>query len=114
MLKADRDTEAGKLPDEQMIAAMGAFLEDATRSGVFLAGDGLQPTSRAARVRFSGHDRMVIDGPFAETKELVAGYCILQFVSPADALAWTRRFTEVDAPGRLDQECRCELRPFAE
>lgn len=114
MLKADRDTEAGVMPDEKLLAAMGAFIEEAAKSGVFLSGEGLQPSSQAARVRFSGSQRTVTDGPFAETKELVAGYAILQFATPAEALEWTRRFVQVDAPGRLGAESECELRPIVE
>jgi hypothetical protein len=114
MLKADRDTEAGVLPDEKGLAAMGAFLEEGTKAGVFLSGEGLQPSSKGARVRFSGSKRMVTDGPFAETKELLAGYAILQFTSKAEAIEWTRRFAQVDAPLRLGGESTCEIRPFFE
>jgi hypothetical protein len=114
LLKADRDTEAGVMPGEQFLAAMGAFFEEGTKSGVILSGEGLQPSSQSARVRFSGRQRSVTDGPFAETKELVAGYALLQFATPAEALAWTKRFVQVDAPGRLGAECQCELRPIVE
>jgi hypothetical protein len=114
IIKADKDTEAGVLPDEKGLAAMGAFLEEGAKSRVFLAGDGLQPSSKGARVRFSGSKRMVTDGPFAETKELVAGYVILQFASKAEAIEWTKRFVEVDAPLRLGGESECEMRPFFE
>jgi hypothetical protein len=114
MLKADRDTEAGVMPDEKALTAMGAFLEEATKSGVLLGGEGLMPSSHAARVQFSGTRRIVTDGPFAETKELVAGYAILQFATPEVALEWTKRFVKVDAPGRLDGECECELRPIVD
>lgn len=114
LLKADRNTEAGVMPEEKMLAAMGAFFEEGTKAGVILAGEGLQPSSQAARVRFSGKQRMVTDGPFAETKELLAGYAVLQFATPAEALEWTKRFVEVDAPGRLNAECECELRPIVE
>lgn len=114
ILKADRDTEAGVLPDEKSLATMGAFLEDGLKAGVFLAGEGLQPSSRGARVRFVGNKRTVIDGPFAETKELVAGYAILQFTSKAEAIEWTRRFVQVDAPLRLGGVSECEIRPFFE
>src|SRR5262245_51677373 len=112
LLKADRDTEAGVMPDERALAAMGAFIEQASKSGVLLAGEGLQPSSQSARVRFSGSRRLVTDGPFAETKELVGGYAILQFATPEEALDWTKRFVQVDAPGRLNSECECELRPI--
>ena len=114
IVKADRDTEASVLPDQKRLAAMGAFMEEGVESGVFLSGDGLQPSSKGARVRFSGSKRLVTDGPFAETKELVGGYAILQFTSKAEAIAWTKRFVQVDAPGRLGAESECEIRPFFE
>jgi hypothetical protein len=114
IVKADKNTEAGVLPDEKFLAAMGAFMEEGVKSGVFLSGDGLQPSSKGARVRFSGSKRLVTDGPFAETKELVAGYAILQFTSKAEALEWTKCFVKVDAPGRLGAESECEIRPFFE
>jgi hypothetical protein len=114
IVKADKDTEAGVLPDEKGLAAMGAFMEEGVKSGVFLSGEGLQPSSKGARVRFSGNKRVVTDGPFAETKELVAGYAILQFTSKAEAIEWTKRFVQVDAPLRLGGESECEIRPFFE
>ncbi len=124
ILKADRDTEAGVLPDEKFLSAMGAFFEEGVKAGVILSGEGLQPSSKGARglqpsskgarVRFSGSKRLVTDGPFAETKELVAGYAILQFTSKAEAIEWTKRFVQVDAPGRLGAKSECEIRPFFE
>jgi hypothetical protein len=111
MLKADADTEAGKLPDPAMMAAMGAFVQEGIERGVLLAGEGLKPSQHGVRVRFAGRERLVTDGPFTETKELVAGYALLQFASREEALDWTKRFVQVDAPGRLGQECECELRP---
>ncbi len=114
MIKADKDTEAGALPDEKGLATMGAFLEEGLKAGVFLEGEGLQPTSKGARVRFDGSKRTVTDGPFAETKELIAGYAILQFASKAEAIEWTKRFVQVDAPLRLAGESQCEIRPFFE
>jgi len=114
ILKADRDTESGVLPDGKSLATMGAFLEEGTKAGVFLSGEGLQPSSKGARVRFAGSKRTVIDGPFAETKELVAGYAILQFASKDEAIQWTKRFVQVDAPLRLGGKSECELRPFFE
>jgi hypothetical protein len=114
LVKADKDTEAGVLPAEKSLATMGAFLEEGAKAGVFLSGEGLQPSSKGARVRFSGSKRLVTDGPFAETKELVAGYAILQFTSKADAIEWTKRFVQVDAPLRLGGESECEIRPFFE
>jgi hypothetical protein len=112
MLKADPDTEAGVLPDEKLLTAMGAFIEEGVKSGIFLAGEGLQDSSKGARVQFSGSQRIVTDGPFAETKELVAGYAILQFASKTEAIEWTKRFVQVDAPGRYRGQSECELRPI--
>jgi hypothetical protein len=112
LVKADKNTEAGVLPDEKAFAAMGAFMEEGVKSGVFLSGEGLRPSSMSARVRFSGRQRTVTDGPFLETKELIGGYAILQFSSRAEAIEWTRRFVEVDAPYRLNGESTCEIRPF--
>jgi len=114
ILKADEDTEAGVLPDEKFLSAMGAFFEEGVKAGVILSGEGLQPSSKGARVRYSGSKRTVIDGPFAETKELIAGYAILQFASKREAIEWTKRFVQVDAPGRLGAESECEIRPFYE
>jgi hypothetical protein len=88
MVKATKDSEAGKLPSEELLAAMAKFN---AKAGVMLDGNGLQPSSKGARVRFSGDKRTVIDGPFAETKELVAGYWILQCKSLAEAVEWIRR-----------------------
>src|ERR1700719_379778 len=89
-------------------------MEEGVKSGVFLSGEGLQPSSKGACVRFSGSKRMVTDGPFAETKELIAGYAILQFTTKAEAIEWTKRFVQVDAPVRLGGESECEIRPFFE
>jgi hypothetical protein len=114
MLKADADSEAGRLPDERALTAMGQFIEEGAKAGIFIAGEGLQPSSKGARVRFNGSQRTVIDGPFAETKELVAGYAILQFATREEAIEWTKRFVQVDAPGRYRGECECELRPMFE
>jgi hypothetical protein len=114
LVKADRDTEAGVLPDEKSLATMGAFVEEGARAGVFLSGEGLQPSAKGARVRFSGSQRLVTDGPFAETKELVAGYATLQFATKAEAIEWARRFVQVDAPLRLGGKSECEIRPFFE
>ena len=114
IVKADKDTEAGVLPDEKFLSAMGAFFEEGVKAGVILSGEGLQPSSKGARVRYSGNKRTVIDGPYAETKELIAGYAILQFTSKAEAIEWTKRFVQVDAPGRLGAESECEIRPFSE
>jgi hypothetical protein len=114
LLKADQDTEAGILPDEKVVADVVAFMEEGAKSGVFLSGEGLQPSSMGARVRYSGSKRTVIDGPFAETKELIAGYTIIQVKSRKEAIEWTRRFAELDAPGRRGGECVCEIRQVFE
>jgi hypothetical protein len=114
LVKADKNTEAGVLCDKQSQAAMGAVMEDGVKSGIFLSGEGLQPSSKSARIRYSGSQRFVTDGPFAETKELIAGYAILQFTSKAEAIEWTKRIVEADAPGRVGAECEYEIRPFFE
>ncbi len=110
LLKADKDTEAGVLPEEKLLAAMGAFFEEGVKSGVILSGEGLHPSSKGARVRYSGSKRTVIDGPFAETKELIAGYALIQVRSREEAIEWTKRFVQVDAPGRYRSESDCEIR----
>jgi len=114
LVKSDSDVEAGKFPDEKSVADMGAFLSEAAKAGVFLSGQALRPSSKGARVRYSGRNRQVIDGPFAESKEVVAGFMLLQFKSREEAIAWTRHFVEVDAPGRLGHESECEIRPVFE
>src|SRR5262245_16970813 len=88
IVKATNDSEAGKMPSEELLSAMAKFNEEMVRAGVMLDGNGLQPSSKGVRVRFSGDKRVVIDGPFAETKELVAGYWILQCKSLAEAIEW--------------------------
>jgi hypothetical protein len=114
ILKADKDTEAGVLPDEKFLTEMGAFFEEGTKSGVILSGEGLQPSSQGFRVSYSGSKRSVTDGPFAETKELIAGYAIIQAVSREAAIEWTKAFVTVDAPGRYRQESDCEIRQMIE
>ena len=91
MVKATKDSEAGVLPDKKLLADMGKFNEELMKAGVLLAGEGLQPSSKGARVRFSGAKRTVIDGPFAETKELVAGFWLWQVKSKEDAIEWVKR-----------------------
>jgi hypothetical protein len=110
LLKADQETEKGVLPDEKFLTEMGAFFEEGTKSGVILAGEGLQPSSQGFRVRYAGKKRTVTDGPFVETKELIAGYAIIQAGSQAEAIEWTKRFVRVDAPGRHGAQSECELR----
>jgi hypothetical protein len=98
IVKATTETEAGVLPDEQTLAAMGQFNEDLVKAGVLLAGDGLQASSAGVRVRFSGGTRTVIDGPFTEAKELVAGYWLWQVRSMDEAIEWLKRapFSETE------------------
>ena len=91
MVKATKNSEAGRLPDEKMFAEMGKFNEELVNAGVLLAADGLQPSSKGARVRFSGSKRTVVDGPFAETKELVAGFWIWNVKSKQEAIEWVKR-----------------------
>jgi hypothetical protein len=91
MVKATKESEAGVMPSEQLLAEMGKFNEELVKAGVMLAGEGLHPSSRGARVRFSGDKRTVIDGPFAETKELVAGFWILQTKTKEECIEWIKR-----------------------
>ena len=91
LVKADKNSEAGVLPDTKLLAAMGKFNEELVKAGVMLAGEGLQPSSKGARVRFSGDKRTVIDGPFPETKELVAGFWLWQVKSKKEAIEWVKR-----------------------
>jgi hypothetical protein len=91
LVKANKDSEAGVLPDEKMLTEMGKFNEELVKAGVMLAGEGLQSSSKGVRVRFSGSKRTVVDGPFAETKELVAGFWLWQVKSKAEAIEWLKR-----------------------
>jgi hypothetical protein len=91
MVKANKDSEAGVLPDQKLLAEMGNFNEELVKAGVMLAGEGLHPSSKGARVKFSGAKRTVIDGPFAETKELVAGFWLWQVKSMDEAIEWLKR-----------------------
>jgi hypothetical protein len=91
MVKATRDSEAGVMPSTQLMTDMGRFNEELVKAGVLLAGEGLHPSSKGARVRFSGQERTVIDGPFAETKELIAGFWLLQVKSREEAIEWLKR-----------------------
>src|SRR5579883_3351217 len=91
IVKATRASEAGGLPSPELLTAMGKYNEELARAGILLAADGLQPSSRGARVRFSGESRIVIDGPFAETKELIAGFWIWKVKSLAEAIEWVKR-----------------------
>jgi len=91
LVKANKDSEAGVLPDEKALSAMGKFNEELAKAGVLLAAEGLQASSKGARVRFSGSKRTVIDGPFAETKELIAGFWLWQVKSKEEAIEWVKR-----------------------
>ena len=91
IVKATKDSEAGLMPSEQLLADMAKFNEEMVKAGVMLDGNGLQPSSKGARIRFSGKDRIVTDGPFTETKELIAGYWIIQVNDKAETIAWMRR-----------------------
>ncbi len=91
IVKASRDSEAGVMPSEELLSAMGKFNEEMTEAGVLLAGEGLHPTSKGARVGYGGGERVVTDGPFAETKELIAGFWLMQVDSLEDAIEWMKR-----------------------
>ena len=109
MVRSDRNTEAGVMPDQKLLTDMGAFNEELVKAGVMLAGEGLQPSVKGARVRFSGTKRSVIDGPFAETKELIAGFWIWQVKSLAEAIEWVKR-----CPNPLMGESEIEIRQIFE
>jgi hypothetical protein len=100
IVKATRDSEAGVMPEHALIAEMTKFNEEMVKAGVMLDGNGLQASSKGARVRFSGNQRTVVDGPFAETKELIAGYWLIQVKSRADAIEWARRSPNPAGPGK--------------
>ncbi len=91
LIKADKNSEAGVLPDDKLLAEMGQFNEELAKAGILLAGDGLHSTSKGARVRFTGPNRTVIDGPFAESKELIAGFWLWQVKSKEEAIEWVKR-----------------------
>jgi PhnB protein len=104
--KADKATEAGAPPTEALLAAMGRYNEEMVKAGVMLSGDGLQPSSKGARVKFSGGKPRVIDGPFAESKELIAGFSILQVDSKEEAIEWVKRWPVIDGDGEVEIEIR--------
>ena len=109
MVKADKNSEAGVLPDEKLLTEMGKFNEELVKAGVMLAGEGLQPSSKGARVKFSGDKRTVIDGPFAETKELIAGFWLWQVKSKEEAIEWVKR-----CPNPMPGESEIEIRQVFE
>src|SRR3979411_268064 len=108
MVKATKDSEAGVMPDEKLLTDMGKFNEELVKAGVMLAGEGLHPSSKGARVRFSGAKRSVIDGPFAETKELVAGFWIWQVRSKEEAIEWLKRAPFEDTEVEIRQVFEAE------
>jgi hypothetical protein len=109
LVKADQNSEAGILPSQELLTEMGKFNEELVKAGVMLAGEGLQPSSKGARVRFSGKKRTVIEGPFAETKELIAGFWLIQAKSLEEAIEWMKR-----APFPADTETEVEIRQVFE
>jgi hypothetical protein len=110
IVKATKNSEAGVMPSEKLLAEMGQFNEELVKAGIMLAGEGLHPSSKGKRVRFSGGKRTVVDGPFAETKELIAGYWIWQVKSVDEAIEWVRRCPD-PMPG---EEAEIEIRPVFE
>jgi len=109
LVKADKNSEAGALPDERLLTEMTKFNEELVKAGVMLAGEGLHPSSKGARVRFSGANRTVIDGPFAETKELVAGFWLWKVKSKEEAIEWVKR-----CPNPMPGESEIEIRQIFE
>ena len=109
MVKATKDSEAGVMPSEKLLTEMGKFNEELVKAGVMLAGEGLHPSSKGARVRFSGDKRTVIDGPFAETKELIAGFWLWQVKSKEEAIEWVKR-----CPNPHNEETEIEIRQVFE
>jgi hypothetical protein len=109
IVKATKDSEAGVMPSEKLLTEMGKFNEELAKAGIMLAGDGLQPSAKGKRVRFSGKNRTVIDGPFAETKELIAGYWMWNCKSLDEAVAWVKR-----CPNPHEEECEIEIRQVFE
>ncbi|HEV7242642.1 MAG TPA: YciI family protein [Thermoanaerobaculia bacterium] len=109
IVKASKDSEAGVMPSEQLLTEMGQYNEELVKAGVMLAGEGLQPSSKGARVRFSGKNRTVIDGPFAETKELIAGFWLFQCRSMEECIEWVKR-----CPNPMNEESDIEIRQVFE
>jgi len=109
IVKATKASEAGQMPSQQLLTDMGKFNEELVKAGLMLDGEGLQPSSKGARVRFSGKNRLVIDGPFAETKELIAGFWVWKVASLQEAIDWVKR-----CPNPHEEECEIEIRPFFE
>jgi hypothetical protein len=110
IVKATKNTEAGVMPSEKLLTEMGNYNEELVKAGIMLAGEGLQPSSKGKRIKFSGHQRSVLDGPFTETKELIAGYWVWQVRSMDEAVEWARRCPD-PMPG---EEAELEIRPLFE
>jgi hypothetical protein len=111
MVKGNKDTEAGVMPEESLMAEMARYHEELVKAGALLDASGLQPTSKGARIKYANGKRTVIDGPFAESKELIAGYTIIQVKSREEAMEWARRFP---APMGENQEAEIEIRQLFE
>ncbi len=109
IIKADKNTEAGVMPDEKLLTDMGKFNEELVKAGIMLAGEGLHPSSKGARVKFSGSQRAVIDGPFTESKELIAGFWLWQVKSKEEAIEWVKR-----CPNPTGAESEIEIRQVFE
>ena len=108
LVKADKNSEAGVLPDQEILTAMGKYNEELAQAGVLLAGEGLHPSAKGARVKFSGGQRTVIDGPFAETKELIAGFWLWQVQSKEEAIEWVKRCPMEEAEIEIRQVFEAE------
>lgn len=109
IVKATADSEAGKMPSQQLLTDMGKYNEQLVNAGVLLAAEGLHPSARGARVKFEGNKRTVVDGPFAETKELIAGFWLIQVKSKEEAIEWVRR-----CPNPFEGDCEIEIRQVFE
>jgi hypothetical protein len=109
IVKASPESEAGKLPSEKLLTEMGKYNEELVKAGVMLAGEGLQPSSKGARVQFSGSKRTVVEGPFAETKELIAGFWLIQVKSKEEAIEWVKR-----CPNPMESDSEIEIRQVFE
>ena len=104
--KADKKTEAGVLPDAKLLAVMGSFMEEMVKAGVLLAGEGLHPSAKGARVKFAGGKPIVTDGPFTPASELLGGFCLIQVASKAEAIEWVKRWPTLDGDGEIGIEIR--------
>jgi hypothetical protein len=109
IVKASPESEAGKMPSEKLLTEMGKYNEELVKAGVMLAGEGLQPSAKGARVQFSGNKRTVVDGPFAETKELIAGFWLIQVKSKEEAIEWVKR-----CPNPMESDSEIEIRQVFE